>query len=104
MMRFIRFSTLLLAVVLFSSCSQKCRPQRAVSPDKTLYEADEVLQKSSSRPAFSNLINGIPTANTPRRLPGYSQFYKKWDRELVARNQYKLHHLLSNHEMADDAS
>jgi len=115
MMRFfIRFSTLLLAVVLFSSCGQKSADlqQSAVSPDKTLYENGmKFFEKSyfiKARLSFQTLINTYPDSEyTPAAFLAIADsYYKEGGTEnwLQAEAQYKDFIIFyPNHEMADDA-
>jgi outer membrane protein assembly factor BamD len=115
MMRFfIRFSTLLLAVVLLSSCGQKSADlqQSAVSPDKTLYENGmKFFEKSyfiKARLSFQTLINTYPDSEyTPAAFLAIADsYYKEGGTEnwLQAEAQYKDFIIFyPNHEMADDA-
>ncbi len=111
---FIRFSTLLLAVVLLSSCGQKSADlqQSAVSPDKTLYENGmKFFEKSyfiKARLSFQTLINTYPDSEyTPAAFLAIADsYYKEGGTEnwLQAEAQYKDFIIFyPNHEMADDA-
>ncbi len=115
MMRlFVRFSTLLLAVVLFSSCGQKSADlqESAVSPDKTLYENGmKFFEKSyfiKARLSFQTLINTYPDSEyTPASFLAIADsYYKEGGTEnlLQAEAQYKDFIIFyPDHEMADDA-
>ncbi|RPI26908.1 MAG: outer membrane protein assembly factor BamD [Acidobacteria bacterium] len=110
----VRFSILLFAVVLFSSCGQKSADlqESAVSPDKTLYENGmKFFEKSyfiKARLSFQTLINTYPDSEyTPAAfLATADSFYKEGGTEnlLQAEAQYKDFIIFyPNHEMADDA-